>query len=187
MDDVDATCMLFIVATAVRAKTARLTKWTNINFEARTWTPPLADLKERHHKRSFIVPLNAVALDALERMRGRSSSRYVFAKSGGGPVSEGDIANLVRRLRRRHDDWRDPHTNEPFTVHGFRSTFRTFIEDNRRADNALAELSLGHKVHGEVAGRYIHTGLVEERRELLDFWSRHLRGETAKIVTLYRG
>ena len=53
--------------------------------------------------------------------------------------------------------------------------------------SALAELSLGHKVHGEVAARYIRTGLVEERRALLDAWSRHLRGESAKVITLRQG
>ena len=108
-DDVAATCALFIVATAVRAGTARLAKWSDFDLEKRTWTPPLADLKDgRHHQRPFIVPLNGVALDALERMRARSSSRYVFAKSGGGPIGDGDLTNLVRRLRLRHADWRDP-------------------------------------------------------------------------------
>ena len=53
-----------------------------------------------------------------------------------------------------------------------------------RADSTLAELCLGHKVHGEVAARYIRTGLVEERRVLLDVWSRHLRGETAKVIQI---
>ena len=182
MNDVVATCMSLIAATGMRSKTACLTKWANVDFEARTWTPPFADLKEKHHKRPFIVPLNNVALDALERMRGRSSSRFVFVKPGGGPITEGDITNLIRRLRRRHDDWRDPHTNEPFTVHGFRSDFRTFVAETRRADGELAELSIGHRVHGEVAGRYIRTGLVEERRVLLDAWSRHLRGEVAEVI-----
>ena len=106
-DDVAATCALFIVATAVRAGTARLAKWSDFDLEKRTWTPPLADLKDgRHHQRPFIVPLNSVALDAVERMRARSSSRYVFANSVGGPISDGDLTNLVRRLRLRHADWR---------------------------------------------------------------------------------
>jgi hypothetical protein len=51
----------------------------------------------------------------------------------------------------------------------------------------FAELSLGHKVHGEVEGRYIRTGLVAERRALLDAWSRHLRSESAKVITLRQG
>ena len=189
-DDVAATCALFIVATAVRAGTARLAKWSDFVLdpegENSTWTPPLADLKDgRHHQRPFIVPLNSVALDALGRMCSRS--RYVFANSAGAPISDGDLTNLIRRLRLRHDDWRDPDSSKPFTVHGFRASFRTWVEDKRREDSLLGELSLGHKVHGEVAGRYIRTGLVEERRALLDAWSRHLRSESGKVITLRTG
>jgi integrase len=189
MDAVDAACLLFIIATGIRSKTARLTKWDNIDFGERTWTPPFADLKDgKHHKRPFIVPLNDVAFGVLERMRAGSSSRFVFANSAGGPIGENAITCLVRKLRRRHDDWRDPHGDKKlFTVHGFRSALRTFAEDTRRADSALAELSLGHKVYGEVAARYVRTGLVEERRALLDSWSRHLRGETDNVITLRRG
>ena len=185
-DAVDEACMLFIIATGMRVKTVRLAKWKNIDFEERAWTPPFPDLKERHHKRSFIIPLNDVALGVLERMRGRSP-RFVFANSAGGPIGDNAITNLIRRLRRRHDDWRDPDTDEPFTAHGFRSALRTFTQEMRPADWALGELSLGHKVHGDVAGRYIRTGLVEERRALLDAWSRHLRSEDAKVVTIGRG
>jgi integrase len=185
MADVAAACTLFIAATAVRAGTARLAKWSDIDFAARTWTPPLADLKDgKHHKRPFIVPLNDVAFDALERVRSRSSSRYVFSNSGGGPI--GELTYLLRRLRRRHPDWLDPDTGKPFTIHGFRSAMRTWTEEKHRADSSLAELCLGHRVHGEVAARYIRTGLVEERRALLGAWSRHLRGETAKVLTLNR-
>jgi hypothetical protein len=38
-----------------------------------------------------------------------------------------------------------------------------------------------------VASRYIRTGLVSERRALLDAWSRHLRGDDAKAITLRGG
>jgi integrase len=185
VDDVAAACALLIAATAVRAKTARLAKWSDIDFGKRTWTPPLADLKDgKHHKRPFIVPLNDVAMNALKRAR---SSRYVFANSVGRPITDSSITNLIRRLRRRHPDWVDPDTGEPFTIHGFRATFRTWTEDTRRDDSVLAELSLGHRVHGEVAARYIRTGLVEERRALLDLWSNHLRSKSAKIITLRTG
>ena len=75
MDEAAAACVILMIATGMRAKTARLAKWANINPEARTWTPPFADLKERHHKRPFIVPLNDVALDVLNRP---CTSRFVF-------------------------------------------------------------------------------------------------------------
>jgi integrase len=183
MDDATVACALLIAATAVRAGTARVAKWADFNLEARTWTPPLADLKDgKHHKRPFIVPLNDVALEALERMRAINSSRFVFGRA----LTDGDITCLIRKLRRRHPDWVDPHNGEPFTVHGLRASFRTWTEDMRRQDSTLAELSLGHKVHGEVSARYVRTGLVEERRGLLEAWGRHLHGETAEVVTFPR-
>jgi integrase len=141
----------------------------------------------KHHKRPFIVPLNAVALDALERAGTRSSSGYVFPNSAGGPIKEGAITCLIRKLRLRHPDWLDTHSGKPFTAHGFRATFRTWVEETRRDGSQLAELSLGHKVHGEVAGRYIRTGLVEERRSLLDLWSHHLRVDASKVITIRAG
>jgi integrase len=182
MDDVAAACTLFILATGVRAGTARLAKWSDIDLETHIWTPPLADLKEKHHKHAFAVPLNDVAVDALKRMR--SSPRYVFPNSAGGPITDRHITVFLRKLRRQHPDWIDRDTKKPVTVHGFRSTFRTWVEEMRRGDSTLAELSLGHKVRGEVAARYVRTGLVEERRALLDLWSRHLRGQTAEIIQI---
>ncbi len=179
MDEAAAACVILMIATGMRAKTARLAKWANINPEARTWTPPFPDLKERHHKRPFIIPLNDVALGVLNRP---CTSHFVF-----GSLSESILNSFLHRLRRRHPDWVDSDDDErPFTIHGFRSSFRTWAADKHLNDNALAELCLGHKVHGEVAGRYIRTGLIAERRVLLDLWSRHLRGETAEIITLPR-
>jgi integrase len=181
MDDVSAACAQYIAATGVRAQTARLTKWDNIDFKARTWTPPFVDLKEKHHKRAFIVPLNDVALGALERVR--NSPLYAFANSAGRPLTDGDLTNLLRRLRRRHPDWLDPDTKRPFTLHGFRAALRTWTEEKHETRAALAELSF----RGEVETRYIRTGVVEERRALLDLWSRHLRGETAQVISISHG
>ena len=173
----DAACLLFIAATGVRAGTARLAKWSDIDLDRRIWTPPLADLKEKHHKRPFVIPLNDAAVDALARVS--KSSRFAF-----GLLSEGLLTSCVNRLRRRHPDWVDQESGRPFSVHGFRSTFRTWVEEARRADSTLAELCLGHKVRGEVEARYVRAGLIEERRGLLDAWSRHLRGETAEVINI---
>ena len=187
--DVDASCMLLIVATGVRSETARLTKWANIDFEARTWTPPFADLKDgKHHKRPFTVPLNDVAIDALERMRALSSSRFVFANSAGGPIGENAITCLVRKLRRRHDNWRDPDSGKPFTIHGFRATLKTWTREARLdrklalhiPTRELAELALGHRIGTDVERAYDRSDLLEARREIMDLWARNCLG--AEII-----
>ena len=144
MDDIAAACTLFILATGVRAGTARLAKWSDIDLEARTWTPPFADLKEKHHKRAFAVPLNDVAVDALKRVRLSPNSRYVFPNSAGGPITDRHITVFLRKLRRQHSDWVDFDDDErPFTIHGFRSTFRTWVEEKRRDSSNLAGIVAG--------------------------------------------
>jgi hypothetical protein len=187
--DVDASCMLYIVTTAARSKTARLTKWANIDFKARTWTPPRADLKDgKHHKRPFVIPLSDAALDVLERARVRSSSRYVFANSAGGPISESALTCLTRKLRRRHDDWRDLDSGKLFTVHGFRASLKTWTReetlDRKIAlhipTRELAELVLGHQIGADVEGAYDRSDLLKARREIMDLWARHCLG--ARII-----
>jgi integrase len=181
MDEAVAACVILMIATGMRAKTARLAKWADIVIDPQgensTWTPPFPDLKERHHKRPFIIPLNSIALDALKRPQ---TSPFVF-----GSLSESILNSFLHRLRRRHPDWVDSGDAErPFTIHGFRASFRTWVHEKHRPDTDLGELSLGHRVHGEIAGRYIRTGLLAERRALLDAWSRHLRGEFANVIQI---
>jgi integrase len=121
----------------------------------------------------------------LKAMR-RSSSPYVFEGAGGQPIHDMDLICMVRRLRRSHDDWRDPQTGKPFVAHGFRASFKTW---SREADlrlaspipvRELAELVLGHRIGSDVEQRYDRSVLLDGRREILDFWSSHCRG--AKIL-----
>jgi integrase len=183
LDGVAAACLTFIIATCVRAQTARLAKWRDID-EKNIWTVPCADLKDgNHRKASFVVPLNSLALDAL-KMR-RSSSPYVFEGSGGQPIHDMDLVCLVRRLRRSHDDWRDPQTKKPFVTHGFRASFKTWSrEANVRLASPipvreLAELVLGHRIGTDVEQAYDRSTILDGRREILD-WSSHCGG--AKIL-----
>jgi integrase len=138
LDGADAACALFIIATCVRAGSARLAKWENINLERRVWTVPRADLKDAAHRTlPFIVPLSDLAIRALEKLPPRSKSSYVF-----GSITDQNLVLFTRRLRRRHDDWRDPVNRKPFTIHGFRSAFRTWAQA-RRFDRETAEITLG--------------------------------------------
>jgi integrase len=183
---VDAACLTFIIATCVRAGTARLAKWRDIDLEKNIWTVPRADLKDdKHRKASFIVPLNGLALDVLKAAH-RSSSSYVFEGVGGQPIHDMDLVCLVRRLRRSHDDWRDPHTKKPFTTHGFRASFKTWSREANIKITAhipvreIAELVLGHRIGSDVELAYDRSTLLDARREILDLWSSHCRG--AKIL-----
>jgi integrase len=186
LEGAHAGCLRFIIATCVRAKTARLAKWRDIDLDKNIWTPAHPDLKDgKHRKASFVVPLNGLALDALKTMR-RSSSLYVFERAGGHPIRDMDLVCLVRSLRRARDDWRDPDSKKPFTTHGFRASFKTWSrEANLRLASPipvreLAELVLGHRIGSDVEQAYDRSTLLDARREIMDLWSSHCRG--AKIL-----
>jgi integrase len=183
----------FIVLTTSRSGAARLCRYDQIDADKRLWRIPAAQLKDSNHRSGdFVVPLSLAALTAIESMRTINPRRpkpspYVFAESDGdGPLREDRLTTLIRNLRRK-GGWRDPHSERPIVIHGFRASFRTWVETTRRHDKDFAEISLGHKVNGEVAARYIRTGLIDERRKLLDDWARHCAGESAEVIPLRRG
>jgi integrase len=189
LGDADAACTLFIIATASRAGSARLAKWENISLERRTWTVPRADLKDGDRRKlPFVIPLSDLAIRALKKAPPRSRSPYVF---GGSPLTAHELVSLTRRLRRPHDDWRDPVSGKPFTIHGFRSSFRTWAQFHRR-DREVAEMTLGHEVYRDVEGAYVRGDLLNERRKLLDEWACHCCGQDTieegdqKVVHLRR-
>jgi integrase len=173
----------------VRAGTARLAKWRNIDLDAQTWAIPPVDLKDGEHRTEpFIVPLSGFALGVLRTMRGRSPSRFVFANSSGDPLTDQNLIYLTRRLRRKHDDWRDSQSGKLFTIHGFRASLKTWTREAKLErkiapqipTRELTELVLGHRIGTDVEQAYDRSDLLGGRREILDLWSRHCLG--AKII-----
>jgi integrase len=176
----------FIIMTASRSGAARLCRYDQIDPDKRQWRIPAAQLKDGNHRSGdFVVPLSPAALAAVETMRAINARRpkpspYVFAENEGDrPLREDRLTTLMRNLRRK-GGWRDPHSERPIVIHGFRASFRTWVETTRRYGKDFAEISLGHKVNGEVAARYIRTGLIDERRKLLDEWAHHCAGESGE-------
>ena len=189
LDGADVHCFLFIIATGVRAETVRIAKWRDIDLDRRIWTIQPPDLKDGKHRREpFVVPLSDFSLGVLRIMQGRSPSRFVFPNSSGDPITDQNLVYLMRRLRRRHDDWRDALSGKLFTIHGFRASLKTWTREAplKRKIGAhiptreLVELVLGHKIGNDVEQAYDRSDLLEGRREILDLWSRHCLG--AKII-----
>ena len=174
-----ARCLEFIIATASRSGAARVAKYSDIDIEARVWRVPRSDLKDgRHRSDAFVVPLNDIAVAAVEAMRETNAKRakpsaYVFAEPDGEPINDMKLITLARALRRT-GDWLDPDSGRPFTVHGLRASFRTWTFATRQ-DREVSELALGHKFHGAVERRYLRDELLNERRDLMDKWAASLR------------
>jgi integrase len=182
-----ARLMIFILATAARAGSARLAKRRDIDLSAKIWRIPISDLKDAAHRKTpLVLPLNDVALSAIPLSRGE----FIFTDALGRPFTDRNVTHFVRKLRRLHPDWVDPLVSDRgFTIHGTaRAGFRSWAAA-RREDRELVELCLGHAatVYGEVEAAYQRDPLLGPRAELMVRWARHLRGDGAAIIPMRRG
>ena len=62
------------------------------------------------------------------------------------------------------------------TVHGFRSTFRTWASEMTEYNDSIMEFALAHQLDEKVEGAYNRTELVEKRRPLMQDWADYAYG-----------
>ena len=150
-------CLRFIVATACRSSEARNATWAEIDRDAETWTIPAERSKT---SRPLVVPLSKMALAALDDAGIYADGGLVFPSPHGKPISDTSLGRLLKQ------------NTIASTVHGFRSSFRSWCADtgvNREA----AEMALGH-VTGTVERAYQRSDLVDARRKVMGDWAEYL-------------
>ena len=111
-DDIGSLCVRLQMLCAVRPSEARKAKWAEIDFESETWTisPERMKMKAAH-----VVPLSRAALDVLALCE--RDGDCVFPGIRGGPVNR----TVVDKALKKHAP--------DATLHGLRSTFRDWAEE----------------------------------------------------------
>jgi len=57
------------------------------------------------------------------------------------------------------------------TVHGFRATFRTWVDEKTHVHSDVAEMCLSHRIVGDdVEIAYRRSTMLDKRRQLLTAW-----------------
>lgn len=170
-------CLRFAVLTAVRSGEARGATWDEVDLDAREWSIPAERMKM---KAAHVVPLSDAALAVLEQARIlNDGSGLVFPSpvKRGRPLSNMTLTKVLR----------DTGLAGRCTVHGFRSSFRTWASERTNADHATMELALAHAVGSAVERSYARSDLLDKRRRLMDQWAAYLTGESAKVVSIGAG
>ena len=160
-------CLRFVVMTACRSGEARLAKWDEIHCEAREWRIPASRMKAGIEHR---VPLSDAALTVLERVRSlREESGLIFPSPSRPrrPMSDMTLTKVLR----------DTGLADRATVHGFRSSFRTWASERTDAPHAVMELSLAHTVGTAVEQAYARSDLLVRRRKLMQQWADFLSAD----------
>jgi integrase len=156
----------FAILAAARTSEALTAEWREFDRALRTWTVPPAKMKcrERH-----VVYLTDRALEILDGQTGQNNT-FVFPSAVGrdAPLSNMALAMTLRRLGVKDA-----------TVHGFRSTFSTWANENGIARPDVIEAALAHREENAVRRAYNRSQFLAERRALMIAWADFLAGRPA--------
>lgn len=168
---ISARALAFTILTASRTSEAILAKWDEFDLSQNTWTVPEERMKGQNGlRKAHDVPLSTQARAIIEGMASAKTSDFVFP----GHKLEMPLSNMamLTLLKKR--------MGEPFTVHGFRSSFRDWAGEATEYPRELSELSLAHAVGSASERAYRRGKAVERRRALMEAWGEFCR-PSAKI------
>ncbi len=157
--------LLMLAYTFVRPSNVRLALWSEINLNAKQWVIPAKKMKT---KDEFIIPLSDTLIKLLKDIQLYSvGSPYLFpsTKSKTTPLSDGALLGAIRRMG---------YTKEEFTPHGFRAMFSTIAHEKSPFKYDVIETQLAHSVGNSVSQAYNRAKYLDERVELMQWWSDYL-------------
>ena len=163
----------FLILTAARSGEILGATWREMDLDRKEWRIPGERMKGGIEHR---IPLSAEAVEVLKQARELGDGEgLVFPSPArkGKPLSNAALNKVLKSTG----------LNDGETLHGFRSSFRTWASENTDADWAVMELSLAHRVGTAVERAYSRSDLLAKRRRLMNQWAAYLSGSrSGKVV-----
>lgn len=154
-----ALALRFLILTATRTSEVRFAHIDEIDGDL--WVIPEKRTKTgREHR----VPLSAPTLEVLKAAALLRRDGLLFPSPRGKALSDAAMARLLDR---------EKITARP---HGFRSSFRTWVEEQTDAPHDVKEAALGHVVGSNVERAYQRSDRLEKRRKLMTAWGSYVIG-----------
>lgn len=155
-----AQALLATILSGLRTVEVCRSAWPEIDARDGVWIKPAEHMKMNiEHK----VPLSSGLTAVFDRMRPmRDASGFIFpGLKAGTAIDEGSMRKLLQE-----------DLGYDCTVHGFRSSVRTWAGKAGRAPADVAECVLAHR-KGGTEGRYHRDAYLDERRPLMEAWAQH--------------
>ena len=163
---VAARALEFTILTACRTGEALGATWGEIAGD--TWVIPSSRTKTGVEHRVPLSPHAVVILKSLPR-----EGDFVFTGRAGKPLNRHAMHELLALM------------GLSFTVHGFRSSFATWVTECTGYEDVVRETALGHSILGKVARAYSRGDLFGKRRRLMADWAAYCANQpVAENVTL---
>lgn len=156
---VAALMMEFTVLCVPRTNEVIGAKWPEIDRKAKVWSVPPERMKADKPHRVPLGPRALEILDIVENLSGQGDWIFPGHKRGR-PFSNMAMLTLLQ-----------VRMNLPqFTVHGFRSSFRDWVDEQTSFPGEIAEAALAHTVGDETERAYRRGDALEKRRKLMLAW-----------------
>jgi len=173
-DGTGAQALAFTILTVARTTEATCSQWPEVDMTGAVWTAPGERMKGgREHR----VPLPAAAMKILRHQhKVTGGTGYIFpGLKPKKPLSNMAMLKVLERMGR--DD---------LTVHGFRSTFRDYIEEQTAFPGSVAEAALAHVVGDETEAAYRRGDIFDKRKQLMNAWARYCTtpGQSGKVISI---
>ena len=105
--------------------------------------------------------VQAVGGELTERSRCARCHKPLGTRYGV-PLSDMTLSKLVKELGFDAD------------VHGFRTSFRTWVQEQTDYPREVAEAALAHAVGDAVEQAYARSDMLDRRRQMMDAWAEYL-------------
>jgi integrase len=166
---VAARALEFTILTAARTGETIGARWSEIDFDNATWTVPAGRMKASKEHR---VPLSKPALQLLADVPREKNNPFIFIGPYKAGLSNMAMAATLQRMGRND-----------ITVHGFRSTFRTWAGERTRYQAHVIEMCLAHQIGSAVERAYARGDLFAKRARLMAEWGRYCTSKPADMST----
>lgn len=168
----------FQILTGARTEEIRFSRWSEFDFDTRVWSLPPSRMKAGDpHK--FYLSVGALAvLDEVKALGQQSLDDLVFVGATGGAMSNRAMLRVLQSLGAVDKD------GVPATVHGMRSTLRTWAQEKcPTVPEPVVELSIAHKQSDKVVAAYARAEFVDMRRDLMERWAAYALGQSDNVVS----
>lgn len=156
--EISCLALRFLMLTVARTSEVRLATYDEIEDDVWILSPERTKNGREHR----VVPLVDEALRVIGLARSSKDQRVLFPSPTGKPLSDAAMATFMKR---------EEYAARP---HGFRATFRTWVEEETDAEYETKEAALGHAVDMGVVRAYQRSDRMAKRRRLMAKWERYL-------------
>ena len=155
-----------IILTALRTNEVQGGKWSEVDWQDATWTIPAQRQQKKKVPEPHVVPLSPRCMEVLVALRALAGdSGYMFpGNKRDKPISNMTFLMALKRLGREE------------TVHGFRSAFRTWVDEETDFSSDIAERCLAHTIKDKVEKAYRRGDLLQKRCQLMEAWAHYVSG-----------